>query len=97
MPQSLSYLLMHIIFSTKNRAPVLDLSIRPALHAYLATVYDECIAAFSGALKDAAEPGQAIDAPILDHPQFEQLEAKGLASHGGKIREAVKLVKHLTK
>src|SRR5215217_1610358 len=38
MPQSLSYLLTHIIFSTKDRAPVLDLSIRPALHAYLATV-----------------------------------------------------------
>ena len=38
MPQSLSYLLTHIVFSTKDRAPVLDLSIRPALHAYLATV-----------------------------------------------------------
>ena len=32
MPQSLSYLLTHIVFSTKDRAPVLDLSIRPALH-----------------------------------------------------------------
>jgi putative transposase len=38
MPQSLSYLLTHIIFSTKDRAPVLDLDVRPALHAYLATV-----------------------------------------------------------
>jgi REP element-mobilizing transposase RayT len=38
MPQSLSYLLIHIVFSTKDRAPVLDASIHPALHAYLATV-----------------------------------------------------------
>ncbi|MEI7929526.1 MAG: IS200/IS605 family transposase [Verrucomicrobiales bacterium] len=38
MPQSLSYLLTHIVFSTKDRAPVIDPVVRPALHAYLATV-----------------------------------------------------------
>jgi REP element-mobilizing transposase RayT len=38
MPQSLSYLLTHIVFSTKDRAPVLDAPVCPALHAYLATV-----------------------------------------------------------
>lgn len=39
MPQSLSYLLIHVVFSTKNRVPVLaDASVRLALHAYLATV-----------------------------------------------------------
>jgi len=38
MPQSLSFLLVHVIFSTKDRRPVLDDSVRPALHAYLATV-----------------------------------------------------------
>jgi REP element-mobilizing transposase RayT len=38
MPQSLSYLLVHIVFSTKDRAPILDASVRPALHAYLAVV-----------------------------------------------------------
>jgi len=38
MPQSLSYLLTHIVFSTKDRAPVLDATVRPALLAYLATV-----------------------------------------------------------
>jgi putative transposase len=38
MPQSLSYLLIHIVFSTKDRAAVLDARLRPALHAYLATV-----------------------------------------------------------
>jgi len=38
MPQSLSYLLIHIVFSTKDRAPILNASILPDLHAYLATV-----------------------------------------------------------
>ncbi|MBB5065662.1 IS200/IS605 family transposase [Granulicella mallensis] len=38
MAQSLSYLLIHIIFSTKDRTPILDAKIRPELHAYLATV-----------------------------------------------------------
>ena len=38
MPQSLSFLLVHIVFSTKDRAPVLAAPVRPALHAYLATV-----------------------------------------------------------
>jgi putative transposase len=38
MTQSLSFVLIHVVFSTKNRAPVLAESIRPAIHAYLATV-----------------------------------------------------------
>src|SRR3990172_2293842 len=38
MPQSLSFLLIHVVFSTKDRAPMLGVTIRPALHAYLATV-----------------------------------------------------------
>ncbi|MCX7003560.1 MAG: transposase [bacterium] len=38
MPQSLSFLLIHVVFSTKDCAPILGATIRPALHAYLATV-----------------------------------------------------------
>ena len=38
MPQSLSYLLTHIVFSIKDRTPVLDATVRPAMHGYLATV-----------------------------------------------------------
>jgi putative transposase len=38
MPQSLSLVVVHIIFSTKDRYPYLDASIRTRLHAYLATV-----------------------------------------------------------
>jgi len=35
MPQSLSQLFVHLIFSTKNRQPLIDQSIEAELHAYL--------------------------------------------------------------
>lgn len=38
MPQSLSMILLHLIFSTKNRAPLISEPVRPRMHAYLATV-----------------------------------------------------------
>ena len=38
MPQSLSKVIIHIIFSTKDRHPWLDASVRPRMHAYLATI-----------------------------------------------------------
>jgi REP element-mobilizing transposase RayT len=38
MPQSLSLVIVHIIFSTRDRNPVLDLRVQHDLHAYLATV-----------------------------------------------------------
>jgi putative transposase len=41
MPQSLSNVLLHIVFSTKDREPWLDRDVRPRMHAYLATVCRE--------------------------------------------------------
>src|SRR5512140_1545909 len=38
MPQSLSKVIVHITFSTKNREPFLDSNVRPRMHAYLATI-----------------------------------------------------------
>ena len=38
MPQSLSQVILHIVFSTKDRRPWLDAGIRPRMHAFLATV-----------------------------------------------------------
>lgn len=38
MPQSLARILVHVVFSTKHREPVLSPEIRPKLHGYLATV-----------------------------------------------------------
>lgn len=38
MPQSLDQILLHLVFSTKDRTPWLHAELRPKLHAYLATV-----------------------------------------------------------
>ena len=38
MPQSFASIIVQIVFSTKDRIPWLDDTIRPRLHAYLATV-----------------------------------------------------------
>src|SRR5262245_19402 len=38
MPQSLSKIILHLIFSTREREPWLDQTIRPRIHAYLATI-----------------------------------------------------------
>ncbi len=38
MPQSLSQVRIHVIFSTKNRHPFIENDFSPKLHAYLATI-----------------------------------------------------------
>jgi REP element-mobilizing transposase RayT len=38
VPQSLSYVLVHLVFSTKDRRPLLKDGIRGEMHAYLASV-----------------------------------------------------------
>jgi len=39
MPQSLSSILIHLVFSTKNREPFITPAIETELHPYLATIF----------------------------------------------------------
>jgi REP element-mobilizing transposase RayT len=41
MPQSLSSILIHLIFSTKNREPFISTAIEPELHPYMAKIFRE--------------------------------------------------------
>jgi REP element-mobilizing transposase RayT len=41
MPQSLNKVILHMVFSTKDRMPLIDAEIRPRLHAYMSTVFRE--------------------------------------------------------
>ena len=41
MSQSLSSVLIHLVFSTKNREPFLTPAIEPQLHPYMATIFRE--------------------------------------------------------
>jgi putative transposase len=42
MSQSLSNILLHIVFSTKNRAPLIRAEIEPELYPYLTSVCNAC-------------------------------------------------------
>lgn len=42
MPQSLSLVVVHLVFSTKRRRPILNPDTRPRLHAYLANIARNC-------------------------------------------------------
>src|SRR5581483_1141630 len=54
MPQSLARVLVHLVFSTKNRAPVLAPEVRAELHPYLAAVLanDDCPSLQVGGVED---------------------------------------------
>lgn len=54
MPQSLHLLTVHMIFSTKNRVPVLHRDIRPNLFAYMAGILRnlECLSITMGGIED---------------------------------------------
>ena len=55
MPQSLTRILVHITFSTKNRKALMqDKSVRSDLHAYLATICNdhECPAIIINGVED---------------------------------------------
>ena len=39
MPQSLAKILVHIVFSTKDRIPMIDKTIETQLHAYMAAIF----------------------------------------------------------
>jgi hypothetical protein len=55
------------------------------------------VAAFAGALKDAAdEGGPSVESPIFQHGQFELLEAQGLDHHATQIGQAVAAVRKAT-
>ena len=54
MPQSLAKLYVHVIFSTKNRQPVIDHEIEKTLHSYLGGICNrlECFAVKIGGHKE---------------------------------------------
>lgn len=54
MPQSLARVLVHLVFSTKNRVPLLTSEIRAELHPYLSVVLnnDGCVSLRVGGVED---------------------------------------------
>ena len=68
-------------------------ALRQSLHQM-----NRLLAAFAGALKDAADEGGAsVASPIFQHGQFELLEAQGLNHYAAQIGRAVSAVKRTVK
>jgi putative transposase len=77
MPQSLAKLLVHLTYSTKNRAPVLHNDIREELHRYTA-----------GILKELESPAILINS-VADHIHIFYSHSKNYSP--SKIVEQVKI------
>jgi putative transposase len=81
MPQSLSLVLIHVIFSTKDRAPFLNPTIRPKLHAYLATVARnlDCECFLVGGIEDHVHLAIGLSRTITVAKLVEQLKTSSSA------------------
>ena len=64
MSQSLSQILVHLVFSTKNREPLIDEEIRDELHAYIGGI----VANLSGTLLKAGSVEDHIHL-LVAHPR----------------------------
>lgn len=54
MPQSLSQIYVHLVFSTKERARLIPVALQPELYAYLATALtsEDCSVLIAGGMSD---------------------------------------------
>ena len=92
MPQSLTKLYAHLIFSTKNRKPFLDDEIRPRLHGYLATVIRDLDSPFVvvGGVADHVhilfDMGK-MHAPVKFVQQVKRESSKVVKTLGAKYKE----------
>jgi putative transposase len=76
MPQSLANILVHLIFSTKERRPLIEENVRVGLHGYIA-----------GILKEIESPALIINS-VPDHVHILCVLSKNLAAC--KLVEEVK-------
>ena len=74
MPQSLAQVLVHLIFSTKNREPFLSDDIRPELHPYMATILKgkESSAILINSLEDHSH---VLFHPSKNHALYDVIES----------------------
>jgi putative transposase len=91
MPQSLSKVILHIIFSTKNRQPWLDSNVRPRMHAYVATICRDLGAEFVcvGGVTDHVHivttlPGTVSQANLVE--QIKKLSSKWIKALDARYR-----------
>ena len=92
MPQSLTKLYAHLIFSTKNRKPFLNDEIQPRVHGYLATVIRDLESPFAvvGGVADHVhilfDMGK-MHAPVKFVEQLKRESSKFVKTLGSKYKD----------
>ncbi len=78
MPQSLATVYVHLVFSTKNREPIVPSDLRPELHAYMGGILREmdCVP-----IEINTEPDHA-------HVLFSLARTKALSDVVGHLKKA---------
>jgi putative transposase len=76
MPQSLSQVILHVIFSTKDREPWIDEAVDARLHAYLATVARDagCVAYRVGGASDHVHLAVSLPRTLTQADLVEKLK-----------------------
>jgi putative transposase len=76
MAQSLSKVLLHIVFNTKNREPWLDANVGSSMHAYLATICRDLGSEFvhAGGVSDHVHITTALPRTITQAKLIEQIK-----------------------
>lgn len=77
MPQSLANLHIHVVFSTKHRTPLITDAVRPALHAYMATVLQgvDCPVALINSVEDHVHILCALARTVAVSQMIEKVKA----------------------
>ena len=95
MPQSLNKVILHMVFSTKERVPLIDTEIRPRLHAFMATVYRDIAPPQSqayrvGGVKDHVHIAGTLPRTVTISKLFEIIKKESsiwIKNQGAKYRD----------
>lgn len=92
MPQSFSSLVVHVVFSTKDRTPLLVQPVRKPLHAYMAGVARNhgCLCYRAGGVDDHVHLAIALSRTITIAKLVEQLKtssSKWLKGQSGELQQ----------
>jgi REP element-mobilizing transposase RayT len=76
MPQSLSRVLIHLVFSTKNREPSIAADVRPRLHGYIVGILEQikCPSIQTGGVADHVHILFALNRTVTQADAVEEIK-----------------------
>ena len=95
MPESLSLVIVHLVFSTKDRAPLILPEMRPRLHAYMAEVARSlgCVAYRVGGVSDHVHLALTLPRTLTQSDLVKEL--KTTSNHWLEKQDRAARLRHL--